>query len=164
LIFDTDLTAAAAAASRVVNMAIPSDQAAPLDVTVLSDEKTAAANIGSPKREPSSQDGVPVSDSVLDVPGGSVPKSERSGEAKELERVQDSADIAKATLSSAFSSPKLVANDCESIVSFGEGHVVKDMHSKSAVASPVPIQDQEERSSGKAKLKHGTSRFYHGKH
>ncbi|RYO58173.1 hypothetical protein AA0116_g7440 [Alternaria tenuissima] len=138
-------------------MAIPSDQAAPLDVTVLSDEKTAAANIGSPKREPSSQDGVPVSDSVLDVPGGSVPKSERSGEAKELERVQDSADIAKATLDSAFSSSKLVANDCESIVSFGEGHVVKDMHSKSAVASPVPIQDQEEQSSGKAKLKHEAS-------
>ncbi|RYN85315.1 hypothetical protein AA0120_g8774 [Alternaria tenuissima] len=111
----------------------------------------------SPKREPSSQDSASVSDSVLDVSGGSVPESEGSGEAKELERVQDLADIEKATLSSAFSSPKLVANDCGSIVSLGGGGVVKDMHSRSRVASPVAIQSQGEHSNGKAELKHEAS-------
>jgi hypothetical protein len=145
-------------------MAIPSDQAAHLDVTASSDEKTVVANIGSPKSKTSSQDGASVPDLVLDVSGGSMPEPKRSGEAKELDCVQDSADIGKVTLGSAFPSPKLTANDCESIVSVGEGDVVKDMHSKSAVASPVPLQDQEEHSNGKAELKHGMSRFYHGKH
>lgn len=145
-------------------MAIPSDQAAHLDVTAFSDERTVVANIGSPKRETSSQDGASVPDFVLDVSGSSVPESERSGIAKELDCVQDSADIGIPTLDSAFPSPKLASNDCESIVSIGEGDVGKDTHSKSAVANPVPIQDQGEQSSGKAKLKHGMSRFHHGKH
>ncbi|CAN9412131.1 unnamed protein product [Alternaria alternata] len=123
-------------------MAIPSDQAAHLDVTASSDEKTVVANIGSPKSKTSSQDGASVPDLVLDVSGGSMPEPKRSGEAKELDCVQDSADIGKVTLGSAFPSPKLAA---------------KDMHSKSAVASPVPLQDQEEHSNGKAELKHEAS-------
>ena len=153
-----------AAASRVVSMAILGDQASHLDVTACSDEKTTTANTRSPKRGPSSQDSVSISDSVLDVSGGSVPESERSGIVKELERVQDSADIGKATLSSAFSSPKLVANDCGSIVSLGGGDVVEDMQSRSRVASPAAIQSRGEHSNGKAELKHGMSRFYYGKH
>jgi hypothetical protein len=145
-------------------MAIPSDQAAHLDVTAFSDERTVVANIGSPKRETSSLDGASVPDFVLDVSGSSVPESERSGIVKELERVQDSADIGKATLSSAFSSPKLVANDCGSIVSLGGGDVVEDMQSRSRVASPAAIQSRGEHSNGKAELKHGMSRFYYGMH
>jgi hypothetical protein len=145
-------------------MAIPSDQAAHLDVTASSAEKTDVANIGSPKRETLSQDGASVPNFVLDVSKSSVPESERSGEAKELDCVKDSADIGVPTLDSAFPLPKLAANDCESIVSICEGDVRKEMYSKSAVASPVPIQDQGEQSSGKAKLKHGMSRFYQGKH
>ncbi|RYN53665.1 hypothetical protein AA0118_g9475 [Alternaria tenuissima] len=138
-------------------MAIPSDQAAHLDVTAFSDERTVVANIGSPKRETSSLDGASVPDFVLDVSGSSVPESERSGIVKELERVQDSADIGKATLSSAFSSPKLVANDCGSIVSLGGGDVVEDMQSRSRVASPAAIQSRGEHSNGKAELKHEAS-------
>ncbi|RII10044.1 hypothetical protein CUC08_Gglean006034 [Alternaria sp. MG1] len=137
-------------------MAIPSDQAAHLDVTAFSDERTVVANIGSPKRETSSLDGASVPDFVLDVSGSSVPESERSGIVKELERVQDSADIGKATLSSAFSSPKLVANDCGSIVSLGGGDVVEDMQSRSRVASPAAIQSRGEHSNGKAELKHAS--------
>ncbi|KAH8632900.1 hypothetical protein IG631_11534 [Alternaria alternata] len=145
-------------------MAIPSDQAAHLDVTAFSDEETIVSNIGSSKREISSQVGASVPDFVLDVSGSSVPESERSGIAKELDCVRDSADIGIPNLDSAFPSPKLAANDCESIVSIGEGDVGKDMRSKSAVASPVPIQDQREHSNGKAELKHGMSCFYYGKH
>ena len=56
-----------AAASRVVNIAIPGDQATHLDVTTFSDEKTATANMRSPKTEPSTQDSASVSYSVLDL-------------------------------------------------------------------------------------------------
>ncbi|KAL1793666.1 hypothetical protein ACET3X_008648 [Alternaria dauci] len=131
-------------------MALSSDEATHPDVTTLSDTETTAPSTLLPERELSNQGDAPGPDHPLAVSEDSVPGPENSSEVKEVDRVQDSADVEETTLGSPFSPPKLVTLDCGSIALLDKGEIMEGMHSSSTVASPGLVQGHDEQSNGKA--------------
>jgi hypothetical protein len=160
--FDIDPTTAAV--SRVANMAISSDQATHLDVAALSDIETTAANTESPEKELLSQDRTSEVDPLPVMSEDLACEPEKSGEVQELDRIQEPADVEETALGSPFPPPKLVADDHESVVSLEEGEIMEEMRSKSAVASSVLVQGQEEQSNEQAELKLGRSPLHYARH
>ncbi|KAI4678931.1 uncharacterized protein J4E88_006219 [Alternaria novae-zelandiae] len=134
-------------------MATSSDQATHLDIASPSDIKTAAAHTETHDGEIHNQENTLDSDPSPVMPKVSAPDVEKPISTQEQVAIEDSTDVKTATLGSPFPSPKLVAEDNKSVASLEDGEIIEQDLDGGVGASPVTVQEQQERIDEKPELK-----------
>jgi len=145
-------------------MATSSDQATHLDIASPSDIKTTAAHTETHDGEIHNQENTSDFDPSPVMSEVSASKKEKPNDTQDQVAIEDSTGVKTATLGSPFPSPKLVAEDSQSIASLEDGEMVEKDLDNEAVASPVTVQKQQELLDDKEKTKLGMSHYNHQSH